>query len=186
MKISFVSHITSTDRVKIRVGGLEFVELLNLTLKDSAEIKQGDYIEAIYAKSEEGQGAFYRTNNYATNQKPVAVAEEPLQNQPQPLPDGQAQQAPVPVPAAPEPQEIIVTVGKDGDHVSINDAIARLEKDYPEGAETCKATIMLLHGFVIEEYIEIFQKDLSWITISSEDEKVAIATTAFIKCPTHC
>lgn len=167
MKISFVSNITSTDIVKVRVGGLEFVELLNLTLKDSAEIKQGDYIEAIYAKSEEGQGAFYRTNNYATNPKPVVVAEEPPQNQAQPLPDGQAQEAPVPVPAAPGPQEIVVSVGPNGRFKTIKLAIRALTAEYGKNGSNKPVIMTLQDDYIVNETINLKDMNLSWITITS-------------------
>lgn len=162
MKISFIAPITSTGTVNVKIASLEFVELQNLITKDSTEIKQGDYVEAIYSVNEEGQGAFYRTNNYATNPKPAVVPEELPHNQVQPEP------VPVPTPAVPESQDMIVTVGPNGRFKTIKLAIRALTAEYGDNGSNIPCIIMLQDDYIIDEITNLSNVNLSWITIISK------------------
>lgn len=165
MKISFISPITSTDIIQIQIASLELVELLNLISRNPTVIKQGDYVEAIYSISEEGQGVFYCTNNYANNPKTMPIAEELPQAQPTSAPEGQAQQ--VLIPAALEPQEIIVTVGPNGRFKTIKLAIRALTAEYGEKGSNKPCIITLQNDYIIDDVINLRNMNLSWINITS-------------------
>lgn len=78
-----------------------------------------------------------------------------------------------------------VTVGTNGQYPSINAAIEGLEAEFPDGVTDCKATIKLLSGHIIKEQIFIKNKDLSWITLISEDEEVKL-DVSYITINSNC
>ncbi len=72
-------------------------------------------------------------------------------------------------------ETLTVTVGAAGDFPTINDAlkyISNINQTYiPRGAEV---TVLLLSGFIMEEQVLLVGKDLSYVSIDSEDPEVTI------------
>lgn len=67
-------------------------------------------------------------------------------------------------------KNVEVTVGQDGDYLTIGEAIQFLSKFYPlYKYGGIKAAILILSGTVISEQIFVDGLDLSWITIEYED-----------------
>lgn len=76
-------------------------------------------------------------------------------------------------------QDTTITVGTTGDYQNVNDALVYFSGFYPiykKGG--IKAEIKLLSGFVMTEQIIISGIDLSWITITSENE-ISVNPTNF-------
>lgn len=71
--------------------------------------------------------------------------------------------------------DLIVTVGLNGDFTSINEAITNLTKNKTVYKNKgLKVEILLMSGFVMEEQIIVKNIDLSFIEISSEDPVVMV------------
>lgn len=76
--------------------------------------------------------------------------------------------------------DYIVTVGKNGDYATLNDALEALSRIYPayrKGGIKCEAKI--LSGTVISEQIAVVGIDLSYITITSADAVVNVDVSGF-------
>ena len=68
-----------------------------------------------------------------------------------------------------------ITVGAAGDFLTIAEAIDYAERYKPKFQELALfTTIQLLTGFVMEEQVFVFNKDLSWIRITSEDPNAIV------------
>lgn len=78
-----------------------------------------------------------------------------------------------------------VTVGSNGDFPTINSALAYVvSKYYPVYLSTAnvpRVTIRLLSGFVMNEQVLIDSLDLSWITITGDDDETVIDRSALTK-----
>lgn len=73
------------------------------------------------------------------------------------------------------PSDFIVTVGPGGDHATIGEALTTVSKKSPIYRRNgVRVKITLKAGFVMQEQILIRNKDLSWITIDSEDAEVPV------------
>lgn len=75
---------------------------------------------------------------------------------------------------------MVVTVGANGDFATINKALEHLSAFYPtykKGGLSVK--IKILSGTVITEQIFVERIDLSYITITSEDAEVSVDTTGW-------
>lgn len=80
----------------------------------------------------------------------------------------------------PVTESIEYTVGASGDYTTINEALHELTKLVIDGVGAPPSvTLKLLTGFVLNESIVVYNKDLSWITIVSEDAEVTANSIAF-------
>jgi hypothetical protein len=81
--------------------------------------------------------------------------------------------------------KITVTVGNGGDFPTINAAleniVALYYPKYISGGNCPRVTINLLPGFVMNEQVLVDSLDLSWITITGDDDETVIDRSALTK-----
>ena len=62
MRISFISPISTTDIVQVKIGTLSYVDLQKYSLNETVTLVENEYIEAVYI-----DGIFKQTNNLNTH-----------------------------------------------------------------------------------------------------------------------